>query len=424
MNTKKSWIAWIILPILFIAAGIGTAFYLTPANNQTASAAVSPQTKTTSLELSAPTQTSAANAPAAVGLVNQEATFEDLYTRINPSVVNIQVVSNQTVSLPSGNNNNNNPHNFGGGAIPQQSLGSGFVWDTAGHIVTNNHVIADAAKITVTFSDGTVVDAKLVGTDPFSDLAVIKIDPSQAPQLTPIALADSTAVKVGETAIAIGNPFGLQGTMTQGIVSALGRSIAATDQTSNSSSTSKYTIPDIIQTDASINPGNSGGVLINLEGQLIGVTAAIESSTNSNSGVGFAIPSALVQKVIPELIKNGVYKHAYLGLSGGNLTSDEAKAMNLNANQHGALIASVIPNGPADKAGLKGSDQQTTIDGIQVPVGGDVITAIDGQTVKSFDDVISYLFDHTEAGQTINLTILRQGKEMQIKLTLGERPLQ
>ncbi len=422
MNTKKSWITWLILPILFIAAGVGTAFYLAPANNQIAAAAVSPKTQTTSLELPASSQSSVSADTTNVNLASLEATFEELYTKVNPSVVNIQVVSNQTVSTNNGTfGNRQNPHNFGN-TVPEQALGSGFVWDTQGYIVTNNHVVADSSKINVTFSDGTVVEAKLVGTDPYSDLAVIKVDPSAAPTLVPVEIGDSTQVKVGEVAIAIGNPFGLQGTMTQGIISALGRSISATDQASLSSTGSKYTIPDIIQTDASINPGNSGGVLIDAQGKLIGVTAAIESSTNSNSGVGFAIPSALVQKVVPELIKNGSYKHAYLGLSGGNLTPDEAKAMGLAANQHGALIASIVPGGPAEKAGLKGSDQQTTIDGIQVPVGGDVITAIDGQTMKSFDDVISYLFSHTQAGQTITLNILRQGKEMQVKLTLGERP--
>ncbi len=416
MNTKKSWLLWLILPVLFIGAGMATAFYLAP-HTEDLAAAAGPDSSTAAGAASI--EAAASNLSSA----NLENLFEELYVRVNPSVVNIQVVSNQTISLNSGDNSDSsqNPHNFGD-AIPQQSLGSGFIWDTQGNIVTNYHVVADASKISVTFADGTVLEAELVGSDPYSDLAVIKVNPAEAPALTPVEVADSNEVRVGQTAVAIGNPFGLQGTMTQGIVSALGRSISATDQFSGGSSTSRYTIPDIIQTDASINPGNSGGVLIDTDGRLIGVTAAIESSTNSNAGVGFAIPSALVQRVVPELIKSGAYKHSYLGLSGGSLTVDTAKAMGLEANQHGALIASVVPDGPSDKAGLKGSEQETTINGMAVPIGGDVITAIDGKTVKSFDDIISYLFAQTEAGQEVTLTILRQGKEMQIKVTLGERP--
>ena len=429
MNTKKSWILWLILPMLFIGAGMATAFYLAPhTENPAAAAGLQAENKTIPLDAIVSSTGNSAPGNSAVdnlSSANLENLFEDLYIKVNPSVVNIQVVSNQTISLNGAGTNpdgSTTPHNFGD-AIPQQSLGSGFVWDAQGHIVTNYHVVADAKSISVTFADGTVVDAVLVGSDPFADLAVIKVDPGNTPTLVPMQVADSNLVRVGQTAVAIGNPFGLQGTMTQGIVSALGRSISATDQLSGGSSTSKYTIPDIIQTDASINPGNSGGVLVDTDGKLIGVTAAIESSTNSNAGVGFAIPSALVQKVVPELIKSGVYKHSYLGLSGGNLTSEMAKAMELDANQHGALVASVVKDGPSDKAGLKGSDKEATINGIQVPIGGDVITAIDGKTVKSFDDIISYLFDQTQAGQQVNLTVLRQGKEMQIKVTLGERPL-
>jgi serine protease Do len=206
----------------------------------------------------------------------------------------------------------------------------------------------------------------------------------------------------------------------------LERTLATNLDNTNSlaQSTPQYTIPDIIQTDASINPGNSGGVLVNTDGQLVGVTSAIESSTNSNSGVGFVIPSTIVQKVVPVLIKSGSYKYSWLGISGTSLSPDLAKAMGLNANQQGALVVTVTSGGPAEKAGLLASEQQTTIDGQQVPMGGDVITAVNGQTIKNFDEVISYLFNNTTPGQTITLTVLRQGHEQQVKLTLGERPTQ
>jgi serine protease Do len=346
------------------------------------------------------------------GVADLETTFEQVYTLVNPSVVNIQVLIHASQASAD-------PFSL----IPQQSqpsggLGSGFVWDTEGHIVTNNHVVEEADEISVTFSDGTIVPATIVGTDLSSDLAVIKVD-LPADQLFPLQLADSNEVKVGQLAIAIGNPFGLQGTMTTGIVSGLQRSLPV-ETTDIMGPT--YSIPAIIQTDAPINPGNSGGVLVDDQGKVIGVTAALISSVDSSAGVGFAIPSAIAQKVVPALIKNGHYEHSYLGLSGGTLTPDLAEAMGLDAQQHGALVAEVVPGGPSDKAGLLGSDQQVTIQGEQVPVGGDVIVGIDGQTVKSFDDLISYLALYTEVGQKIELEVLRNGKETSIDVTLGARP--
>jgi serine protease Do len=238
--------------------------------------------------------------------------------------------------------------------------------------------------------------------------------------LHPVQVADSTQVKVGELAIAIGNPFGLEGTMTVGVVSALGRSLPA----SNSGNTSGpvYTIPDVIQTDAPINPGNSGGVLVDDQGRVIGVTAAIESSVNSNAGIGFAIPSAIVNKVVPALITTGSYDHPYLGISGGTLTPDMVKAMNLHVGQRGVLVVTVADGGPAAKAGLKPSEDTTTIDGQEIPIGGDVITAINGQTITKMDDLIAYLNDETEVGQTITLNILRNGKETSVEATLVARP--
>ena len=307
-----------------------------------------------------------------------------------------------------------------------QSLGSGFIWDTEGHIVTNNHVVSGADKIEVTFADGTSLPATLVGADPSSDLAVIQVV-GAADLMHPVQMADSTQVKVGELAIAIGNPFGLEGTMTVGIVSALGRSLPASETGNQGVS---YTIPDIIQTDAPINPGNSGGVLLNDQGQVMGVTAAIASTSNANAGIGFAIPSVLVSKVIPALLKDGHYDHPYLGISAGSLTPDLVAAMGLKVGQRGALVADVVPGSPAEKAGLRGSNRQVTIDGMPVQVGGDVITAINGQPIAKMDDLIAYLADQTQVGQTVTLTILRvsadkePAQEISVEVTLTARPAQ
>jgi serine protease Do len=354
-----------------------------------------------------------------------EGSLENIYTQVNPSVVSIQVTQKQEVpampQLPGF-------RFFFGPQTPQSQApqeyyshgaGSGFVWDKQGHIVTNNHVVDGADKITVTFADETTASAEVVGTDPDSDLAVLKVD-LPAAQLKPVEVGDSTQVKVGQLAVAIGNPFGLENTMTVGFVSALERLLPVSSSASAQGPT--YTIPDIIQTDAPINPGNSGGVLVNDQGQVIGVTAAIESPVRASAGVGFAIPSAIVQKAVPALIKDGHYQHSWLGLSGTSLTPELAQAMNLKANQHGALVVDVTPGGPADKAGLRGSDRQMTIEDQQVPVGGDVIVAIDKQPVKNFDDLVAYLVRATEVNQTVTLTVLRQGKEETVKATLAARP--
>jgi len=353
-------------------------------------------------------------------LAAYESTLESIYTTVSPQVVNIMVLTPATSSdfqnTPGFNNNNNSQ-------TPQYSraLGSGFVWDTKGDIVTNNHVVDGATKINVTFSDGTTVPATIVGQDPYSDLAVIKVN-VDASKLSPVTMADSTQVKVGEIAIAIGNPYGFEGSMTVGNVSGLGRDLPSSqvDQASGAS----YSIPDVIQTDASINPGNSGGVLVNDQGQVIGVTSAIESSSGSSSGIGFAIPAEIVSKVVPSLITSGTYTHPYLGVSGTDINPDIAQAMNLPTDTRGALIAQVSPGGPAAKAGLQGSNTTVTINGVQGTVGGDVVTAIDGQTIKSMSDIIAYLAIHTQVGQTVSLTILRDGKTQTVQVALGSRPNQ
>ncbi len=378
-----------------------------------------------------------------------ETAFEDIYSTVNPSTVHVQVTVKQSAAdmqglqglpnMPGWPNIPGLPNPFGQQSPDQQSpdqqspdqqspnapqeyyshgTGSGFVWDKEGHIVTNNHVIENAEKVTVKFADGTQVDAKVVGADPDSDLAVLKVDVA-ADKLQPVTLANSDEVKVGQIAVAIGNPFGLENSMTIGFVSALGRLLDAGSETA---ATSHYSIPDIIQTDAAINPGNSGGVLVDSQARVIGVTSAIESPVRANSGVGFVIPSNIVAKVVPALIKDGSFEHTYIGISGTALTPELAKAMKLKSDVRGALIMEVNPNSPADKANLRGSDRTITLDGEQVKVGGDVITAIDGTPVDAIDDVISYLARNTEVGQTITLTVLRDGKEKEIKLDLEARP--
>ena len=326
--------------------------------------------------------------------------YRSIYDNVNPSVVNIQVLGTYN-------------YGFYVGAVSSQ--GSGFVWDPQGHIVTNNHVVENAYNITVTFSDGTTTTAEVVGTDVQSDLAVIKVDPTGL-TLHPVSLGNSQAVKVGDLVIAIGNPYGLAGSMTQGIVSALSRSL--TVDSSNPFSSSTYTIPDIIQTDAAVNPGNSGGVLVNTSGEVIGVTSAIQSTTNANAGIAFAIPSHIVERIVPVLIKDGRYKHPSLGLSGITLTANYATEMGLDANTHGVLITEITPGGAADLAGLKETTQQYTRYNRGVIIFGDVITEIDGNPVCTYEDLISYIFNKTEVSQRVELTILRDGKEMTVTATL------
>jgi S1-C subfamily serine protease len=335
-----------------------------------------------------------------VSVSGLETALEAIYSQVNPSVVSIQVIlAASSTSL-------------GGSA-----QGSGFVWDTNGDIVTNNHVIDGSTRTTVTFYDGTTVDATLVGTDADSDLAVIKVNPAGL-QLQPVTVADSTLVKVGQVAVAIGNPFGLQNTMTVGFVSAVGRLIPANINAVGAT----YSIPDIIQTDVSINPGNSGGVLLDDTGAVIGVTQSIDTTSGSSSGVGFAIPSAIIKQVVPELIQNGHYDHPYLGISVTSLTPDLATAMNLPSGQRGALVQTVTSGGPADKAGLKASTNNTSINGQQYNVGGDVIIAYNGQTIKSSDDLITFMARSGSVGQVVTLTILRGGNQIQVQVTLGLRP--
>ncbi len=335
--------------------------------------------------------------PAEVTLVtNEDQVLVDLYSRLNPSVVNISVYINQN------------------GQLVSYAQASGFVFDDQGHILTNAHVTHGTDSINVTFSDGLIRDATLVGEDLNSDLAVIKADVPAG--ISPIPLGSMDQLAVGQTVVAIGNPFGLEGTLTRGIISALGRAIPAL-------TTLNYQIPQAIQTDAAINPGNSGGPLLNLKGEVVGVNAQIETggSTDSNIGIGFAIPVSIVKRVAPALIASGKYDWPWLGISGYTVYPDLVKAMNLPVEQ-GAYVSAITDNGPAAAAGLQGTKSTITQDGRDVEIGGDIITAIDGQPVHTFDDILVYLSVNCSPGQQVKLTILRDAKYQDVSVTLGTRP--
>ncbi|NPV66631.1 MAG: trypsin-like serine protease [Anaerolineae bacterium] len=357
-----------------------------------------------------------------------------LYNTANPSVVSVQVRQAVTreVSVPQFPELPQIPGfpelpRFLWPQTPNQQQqqqyvygqGSGFVYDRDGHIVTNYHVAGEADQIRVIFHDGTTVNAELVGADPDSDLAVIKVDPAKAPELRPLPLGDSDALQVGQMVVAIGNPFGLSGTMTSGIISALGRMLPSQAATADGN---RFNITDIIQTDAAINPGNSGGPLLNLSGEVIGVNTAIESTTRQNAGIGFAVPSKTVSRVVPVLIAEGHFAHPWLGISGSTVNDTIREAMNLPDDQTGVLIATVDNTGPAARAGLLGSSREARVDDTTIRVGGDIIVSVDGHPVVTFDDLLDYISNETEVGQTITLGILRNGELSEVRVTLAPRP--
>jgi S1-C subfamily serine protease len=328
-------------------------------------------------------------------LADEQSVLVELYARANPSVVNITIYGEQN------------------GQVVPLGQGSGFVNDQEGHIVTNAHVVDGAEQVEVTFSDGTILSADIVGEDLNSDLAVVKVE--QLPEsIGPLPLGAMRDLAVGQTVVAIGNPFGLEGTLTRGIISALGRNIPAL---------TPFSIPQSIQTDAAINPGNSGGPLLNLEGEVIGVNAQIETNgtSRSNSGVGFAIPVSIVKLVIPDLKEHGEYEWSWLGVRGGNLTPAMVNAGGLSVNK-GAFISDVTPDGPAATAGLQGAVDSATVDGRVVPIGGDIIIAADGASIQSFDDLLIYIALKTRPGQEVTLTLLRAGETQDVVVKLDDRP--
>ena len=333
-----------------------------------------------------------------------------LYANMSPGVVTIWTFDSSSAGLAT--------------TLPT-GQGSGFVIDDQGYIITNQHVVEGADEIEVDFPSGVKSWASLVGTDPDSDLAILKVDLDEE-YLTPLPLGDSDTVQVGEFVVAIGNPFGLRSTMTVGIISAIGRTLESERTTPGGL---RFSAGDLLQTDAAINPGNSGGPLLNMNGEVIGVNRAIQTETftvggdAANSGVGFAIPVNIVRRVAPGIIQNGEYSYPYLGISSldddlWNLKTIEALGFNPFTN--GAYITEVVPGGPADQAGLLGGTTDTSIPNLRR--GGDLIIAINGEPIYKFADLLSYLFKYTEAGQEISLSIIRDNEEVQVPLTIGARP--
>lgn len=363
-------------------------------------------------------------------LLAEEQSLISLYETVNPAVVSIQVSFDIGGGLDSEDLPENHPDipdspfdgfpDFDPFARPQQSQGSGFVYDTNGHIITNNHVVADAAEITVIFYDGSEAEAVLVGTDPDSDLAVVRVDDVDASLLQPVPIGDSDALKVGQFVAAIGNPFGLANSMTTGIVSGLGRMLPAGSATPGGT---RFNIPAIIQTDAAINPGNSGGPLLNMAGEVIGVNTAIATNSGAFAGVGYAVPAEAIGRVVPELIANGRVQNPWLGIMGGTLDGESAAAMDLDATQRGVLISAVLDDSPAAAAGLRGGDDELVSDGLTATIGGDIIVAIDGVPILEFDDLLTYIVQETRVGQTVTLDILRDGAQEQVDVTLAARPV-
>lgn len=331
---------------------------------------------------------------------SEDALLVNLYQRVNPAVVYIEVLVNQE------------------GTLTPLGSGSGFVLDTQGHVVTNNHVVEQADAVRVKFSNGVVADAQVLGQDPYSDLAVLQVNVPPA-QLAPLELGDSSTLQVGQRVVAIGNPFGLAGTMTVGIISALGRTLPAQVLQEGG----RFSNPEIIQTDAAINPGNSGGPLLDTRGRVVGVNTAIRSLTGTNSGIGFAVPVNTVKRIVPYLIEKGIYHYPYLGITYDTRfsTAELAGPLGLPVTQ-GILIDQVTPGTAAAQAGLRGGDQEVEIVGTTINAGGDVIVAIDDYKLRDFDDLIAYLVRETEVGQKVTLTIIRDGKELEVPVTLGERP--
>jgi S1-C subfamily serine protease len=342
-----------------------------------------------------PDETEAANA--------LEAQVIAVYETLGPAVVNI---TNRRIA-----------YDMFMQAVPQEGSGSGFVYDGQGHIVTNFHVIEGAEELIVAMADGQEYEAELIGADPANDLAVIRIDAGRDLP-APVVMGDSEALRVGQFVVAIGNPFGLEQTLTTGVISALGRIIQSPED--------NRFIGEAIQTDAAINPGNSGGPLLDLKGRVIGVNSQIISPSRASAGVGFAVSSNTVRRVVPELIERGYYPHPWLGTYMLTLSPRSAEAlreaeMDVPVDK-GLLILEVVENGPADEAGMKGGTRVVRFGNVRVPLDGDIIVAIDGQPIENFQDLTVYLETQKVVGQRVKVTVLRDGTEQSFQVTLGERP--
>ena len=334
--------------------------------------------------------------PKAVGEIafpqKQNLSLIEIFEKSEPGVVRVNVQKSETKDI-------------GGG------VGSGFVFDKKGHVITNAHVIDDAEKVTVTFLDGRSYNAEIIGIDDATDIAIIKVNVKPT-LLQPLSIGNSSNLKVGEPIAAIGNPFGLSGSMTSGIISQLGRLLP---------SSTEYRIPDIIQTDAAINPGNSGGPLLNMYGEVVGINTAIQSATGEFTGVGFAVPSQTVSKIVPTLVEKGEYNHPWIGISGRDIDPDLAKVLELK-EAVGFLVITVVEDSPAFEAGLIGSEKFVEIEGVKYPTGGDVILTVDDVEVRKIDDILIHLQRAKSVGDEMVLEILRDGRTTSVTIVLQERP--
>ncbi len=377
----------------------------TPGEDDALASTVEPAVQTASAGVVPASEQADPNPSVAAGTLHDlEVKVIAVYEKASPGVVNI---TSRSIS-----------YDFFRNAIPQEGSGSGFVWDQTGHIVTNYHVVERADELYVTFPDGSVVRAQIGGADPSNDLAVVKVDVTPE-RLHVLRLGDSDELRVGRFVVAIGNPFGLDRTLTTGVVSSLGRIIQSPGR--------RYSfIGEIIQTDAAINPGNSGGPLLDLAGNVVGVNSMIYSPSRASAGIGFAIPTTTVTRVVPELIARGRYPHPWLGITLMDLGPAHAEVLNrvgaMIPPDGGVLIAEVIRRGPAAGAGLRGGRQVVRLGNVRVPIGGDVIAAINGEPVKDYRGVNVYLETETRVGETVTLTVLRDGQSMTVDVVLGERP--
>jgi S1-C subfamily serine protease len=390
-----------IIVIIIIASLVGGGLIGYSISNLTISGSVSDlQDQVSALQGQVSNLQSAQNVATQNGtyIVGENASLAPLYAQVKDSVV---VIRGLTVQ-----------YDVFRRAYYSQVQGSGFVYNFTGQIVviTNYHVVQNVLNITVTFIDGNSYEATVLGSDPYSDLAVLSTNASQT-EYKPLEIVSSSTLEVGDAVIAVGGPYGLAGSMTSGIVSALGRTI--TDETSS------YPIANVIQMSAPINPGNSGGPLLNYQGQVVGITTAIVSDSQ---GVGFAIPASAILREIESLVTEGSYnQHPWLGASGTDMTCELAQTMNVNVT-YGWLIAQVASGGPAEEAGLQGGTQQATVAGQTVTIGGDIIIALSGTRITGTDELSTFLEEYTLPGQTIDVTIIRDGQTMTLQLTIGTRP--
>lgn len=331
----------------------------------------------------------------------------------SPLTVIFKKVENSVVQITSKVSTINPYVIINGVPLESQStrLGSGFVYDTNGHIITNHHVVEGAKEVDVRFVDGNIYSAKVIGSDPYNDIAVLQIvDDFSEEHVVPLEIGDSSTLEVGQQIIAIGNPFGLSNTMTTGIVSQVGRLLPNRD--------SGFSIPNVIQTDAAINPGNSGGPMLNLQGYVIGINTAIQSTTGEFSGIGFAVPSNTIKRIVPSLIDKGSYEHPWLGVSGANLTPDITKQLGLPKNYKGVFVTTIVEGGPAHKAGL----QEATFNAKGGLKGGDVIIALDGHQIRDMDDLIIYISENKSVGDSMMIQVNRNNEIIELTATLQARP--